>query len=252
MRQTIIRYILILPLLFSAFTSSGQKWKLLRWEYTVGLGTSHYIGDIGGATSSSYGINDVDLESTMPNFDVGVRYRLLERIAVRGNLSYVMLKGSDINSRNESRNYSFSTNLFELYGHIEYHLTKEKPYIRYSTMIIRDGLNNYNFSLNTYIFVGVGGAYSKPKAGDDFTTSTRFVDDKNWAMVIPIGIGLKYPISPTSFIGLEFGGRFTTSDYIEGFAPEASEANDIYYILQINFASKIQPHTRNKRSKFRF
>jgi opacity protein-like surface antigen len=225
--------------------SYGQKWKLTRQEVMGGIGLANYFGDIGGAGDPDASvIMDVDFAYTRPNLMVGYRYRLTERLAAKGSLTYANFYGSDAGSKNESRDYAFSTNLIELYGHVEYHILKEKQLITYSTMSLRSGLKRINAAINLYVFAGLGGSYFNPKARDSFESSDRFTDDKNLALVVPFGIGAKYPIRNDLFLGLEFSPRFTTTDYIEGFSPDQSEHNDLYYLTTIYVSYKIKPKSR--------
>ena len=244
-------YILITLVLIS-FSSLAQRWRLTRTELTFGIGTANYFGDIGGALErDKIGIMDLEFGSTRPNFNAGIRYRLTERINIRGNFAYALLSASDKNSVNEARNYSFSTHLLELYGHVEYSITEEKPLSHHSTMAIRSGLKRFGSRINVFAFAGLGGSFFRPIAKDALVDSDRFVNNKNLALVIPLGLGVKYPYTNQLFIGFELGGRFTTSDYIDGFTSDYSEANDIYYFTQISVAYKLEPkRTRSSRIRF--
>ena len=216
-----------------------------------GLGTVNYFGDIGGAESAeASALADLDFAYTRPNLSVGYRYKVADRIAVKGNLTYASFKGSDVGSKNEGRNYTFTTNVFELYGHVEYHITPEKQMVKYSKMSFRGSLEKFNAELNVYVFVGLGAAYFKPEANDVFNSSNRFIDNKNLTFIFPMGLGVKYPLTGTTYIGFELGGRFTTTDYIDGFKPEASKSNDLYYISVIYVSHKIKRKQRRRKMRF--
>jgi hypothetical protein len=141
--------------------------------------------------------------------------------------------------------------MFELSGHIEYHITEEKTVVSYKSMSLRGKLKKFNAGLNFYVFLGVGGAYFKPKALDNFSSSDRYVGNKNLGLVVPFGLGIKYPISSKTYVGLELGRRFITSDYLDGFSPELSEARDLYYFTVINVSYKIKKKS-NRRPEYRF
>ncbi len=247
------KYILILGLVLIPVLTFSQRWKLSRSEYVYGVGISNYFGDIGGAnTAGASGFADLDIGSTRPGLSFGYRYKLYERISLKGGLMYARFHGSDVKSINEARNYTFSSNLFELTGQLEYHLTEEKAVVSYRSMSLRGKLRKFNAGINLYVFVGVGGAYFKPKASDDFISSERFVNNKNLGLVVPFGLGFKYPLSTDTYVGLEFGRRFVTSDYIDGFSPEASEARDVYYFTVINVSYKIKKKRSGRRPEYRF
>lgn len=245
-KSLILFFLVVIPVL-----GFSQRWKLSRQEYIYGIGVSNYLGDIGGANSrDASAFQDIDIVNTRPVLSVGYRYRMYERFAIKGSLSYANLYGADVNSVNESRDYSFKANLFELCGHVEYHITEEKQMISYSSMSMRGKLRKMNAGINFYVFAGLGGAYFKPKAIDgDF--SGRFDGSKNFSLIFPVGLGLKYPISPKSYIGLEFGRRFVTTDYLDGFSPEASEKKDAYYFTVISVSTKIKKRAKRK-PEFRF
>ncbi|HSH51256.1 MAG TPA: DUF6089 family protein [Bacteroidales bacterium] len=246
MKKQFILFLVVI-LLFPFF-SNGQKWKLTRQELIGGIGIANYFGDIGGAKDSDASvILDVDFAYTRPSLMIGYRYRITERLAAKGSLTYANFFGSDVGSKNETRNYAFSTNLIELYGHIEYHITKEKQLITYSTMSLRSGLKKLNAAFNVYVFAGLGGSYFNPKAKDDFAGSERFNDSKNFALVFPVGIGAKYPIRSDLYIGMDLSARITTTDYIDGFSPDSSEFNDLYYLTTIYVSYKIKPKNRKPR-----
>ncbi len=244
-------HILIILILIPFFGYS-QKWKLSREELMYGIGTVNYFGDIGGAEDpDASSLADIDIANTRPGISVGYRYRLLERVSAKGSISYMNIHGSDVGSKNEGRNYSFTTNMFELYGHVEYHITPEKQIIHYSKMSLRGGLEKVNIGVNVYVFAGFSVNYFKPKALDSFETSDRFVNNKNLGVTFPLGVGAKYPFGSKTWVGFEFSARFTTSDYLDGFHPDLSDSNDLYYSTIIYVSHKIKRKPKNLR-KFHF
>lgn len=247
--------ILLLTFLLSLISYLGysQKWKLAREEVLYGVSIANYFGDIGGAENpDATFFSDLDLAYTRPGVSVGYRYRILDRVSAKGSFSYMNIHGSDIGSQYENRNYTFSANMYELYGHVEYHITPEKQMIQYSKMALRGGLQKLNAGFNVYVFLGLSASYFKPKASDDLLTSGRFIDSKNITLAFPVGIGVKYPLGVNTFIGLEIAGRLTTSDYIDGFKPDASEHNDVYYSTLIYVSHKLKRNPNSGKRKFRF
>jgi len=241
------RYILLFCLLLISTIGFSQNWKLSRSAYTYGIGITNYFGDIGGASKADASVfSDLDLSYSRPLLSVGYHYKMKERLAVKGNLTFANMHGSDGNSLNELRNYSFTTNVYELSGFFEYHITKEMQMVSYSRMSMRGKVNKFNIGINLYVFAGIGGAYFNTTALDNLINESRFTDEKHLALVFPVGIGAKYPLSSSTYIGLELGGRFTTSDYIDGFTTESSTSKDIYYFTVINVSTKIK---RTKRRR---
>ena len=60
------------------------------------------------------------------------------------------------------------------------------------------------------------------------------------ALAIPVGLGLNYVFSPNSMIGLDFGLRYTTSDYIDGYTSQFSRRNDVYYFMTFIYTHKLK------------
>ena len=248
------KHIIFFSLLLIPTLVFSQKWKLSRSEYLYGIGIVNSFGDIGGASNAdASSFVDLDIAYSRPVLAIGYRYKLYERFAIKANLTYANIHGSDVKSINESRDFSFTTNMFELNGHIEYHITKETHMVTYNNMSMRGKLHKFNRGINLYVFAGIGGTYFKPKALDSFAEGPRsveFVDNKNLALVFPIGLGFKYPLTSATYIGFELGGRFTTTDFIDGFSSESSNSKDVYYFTVINVSTKIKKISRRKGYRF--
>jgi len=246
------KFFILLTLVLIPTMAFSQRWKLSRSEYSYGIGISNYFGDIGGSVKTdASGFADVDMSNSRPILAAGYRYKLHERIAVKANLTYANIHGSDVKSSNEARNNTFTANMFEFNGHVEFHITKEKTVVSYKTMSMRGKLRRFNAGLNFYMFAGAGVAYFKPKAKDNLVNDSRFNDNKNFGLVVPFGLGVRYPITTKSSIGLEFGRRFITSDYVDGFTTEFSESKDVYYFTVISVSYKIKRKS-NSRTELRF
>jgi hypothetical protein len=66
-----------------------------------------------------------------------------------------------------------------------------------------------------------------------------------------MGLGFKYVMSSNLSIGAEFGGRLTTTDWLDGYAPNIihngsnySKAQDIYYFAVFNVIYRIKTSRR--------
>jgi len=242
----ISKNIVLIVLLLLPLVGFSQKWKLSRSEYVYGIGISNYFGDIGGsANSDASSFLDLDIGSSRPVLTVGYRYKLYEIISIKGGLSYANIYGTDVKSANEGRNYAFSTNMLELDGQVEFHILKEQQMMSYKIMSMRGKLQKFNAGINLYVFGGIGGAFFNTKALDSLEGDDRF-ENKNLTLAFPVGFGLKYPLTSITYIGLEMGARFTTSDFIDGFKPAQSDSKDMYYFTVINVSTKIKKSKRRK------
>jgi len=245
------RYLLYTTVALLLFSSSAlaQRWKLARLEVTGGLTTLNYFGDIGGASSSSnlMGLGDMSLSSTRPGVNLGLSYRFADRLYFNGSYNFGFLAQSDIGSRNESRDYAFSTMVNEITVQAAYYIIREsdEPYF-YSALQTQKGFIQYKQPLSVYVFAGVGGLSYKVTAKNSFEESLRFDDSKTFSVVVPIGVGVKYALFPRISFGAELGGRYAFSDLLDGFQPSASKSNDVYYMANFKFFYKIQSRYLSK------
>jgi len=252
--------ILSLLLIFSILTfGQSQKWKSERQSLVFATGTNHFMGELGGGKKDAahfMGLRDMDFVNTRPTGQFAYRYRLSEFFSFRANLTYALLSGKDKAAGEpgrQSRNLRFANHIFELSGQLEYYFIKEKETPRYSFSSLRSSRN-----LSAYVFVGFGGFYHNPRAkwyaadgGDDKWYSLRplgtegqgtnvaysyfdyaadettplTTSDKlygKFAVVIPMGIGMKYNLNKNWAIGLEISNRYSSTDYID-------DASDRYF-----------------------
>jgi hypothetical protein len=65
-----------------------------------------------------------------------------------------------------------------------------------------------------------------------------------FSAVIPGGLGATLIYTPNINFGLELGGRYVFTDYLDGFTSQYSSANDVYYFLNFTFTYKLKsgPH----------
>lgn len=198
------------------------------------MSTFHYFGDIGGSADENnlLGVKDVRLGSIRFGFSGGIVYRLEEKLYLKGHTSFGFLTQTDKGSINEIRNNSFSTYVNEISLQAMYFIIPESEQnYNYSVMQLRGGLRHLNTPLSVYAFAGVGGLLFSVTPKDNLITDNRYDGDHSFAVVIPVGIGVKYAALPRISVGAEIGGRFVTSDYIDGFTTVYSKHNDVYYIM---------------------
>ncbi|MEM9300379.1 MAG: hypothetical protein AAGA64_18630 [Bacteroidota bacterium] len=182
---------------------------------TFGTGTSSYFGDLN---------NPGDVIDTKLNLNFGLQYYFTERIAIRTEATYFRLSGDDAEADSEGRtvrNLSFRSDNFELnvVGIVQAFSNGTRFYQRPA--------------LNVYGFAGIGLLYFNPKAqvpdtdwngaplsdAGDYVAlqplQTEGVDYSRLAIVIPMGIGIKFKAGPFFNIGVEGGYRLTFTDYLD-------------------------------------
>jgi hypothetical protein len=241
------KYILFALLIVIPVLGFSQRWKLQRAEISGGIGGVNYFGDIGGTADESnwFGLKDLEINYTRPNMNIGGRYRINDIMNVKANIIFGYLEGSDEGSRNEARNYAFSSSVLEISGQYEYSIIPESAPLNFSLGNLRRGLRSASANLNTYVFAGLGAVFFDVKPLADLDGSNRFESNKSMSLVFPAGVGIKYPIARQLHLGLEIGGRFATSDYLDGFTSEFSNSTDIYYFSLLYVVYKI--NTSNRR-----
>lgn len=232
-----IALLLTIGVIFLSFNSNAQsrRWKRTRYEVTGGIGVTSVMGELGGGKESSRFISDFDFIAQRPVIQAGMRYKILEPLAVKGTLSFGMISAHDKNAKDPyrlDRNLSFRSTLTEFAGQIEYSIIKEPASQRYS---LRRGrkFSLRHIKVNTYLFAGIAGFYFNPKAKDigeggsgDWvalqplgTEGQGLMEGREKysriQMSFPFGVGFKYNINRNIGVGLEFGARYTTTDYLD-------------------------------------
>jgi len=211
----------------------AQAWRMRRYEAVLGIGTTHYFGDIGGWSKDEniLGLKDIDFTQVRPSIYVGFRYKLYEELALKLNITYGYLHGDDADNANSSRDFKFYTTLFEPSIQVEYAFIKEKEAMSYLMMKGR-GMSQFHPSISAYVFLGLGGAFFKVTKKENLQNVE--LEYTPAALAFPVGVGLKFELNTNWSIGFDLGGRFTTTDYIDGYTSEYSESKDVYFFGVIN------------------
>ncbi|MCK9207752.1 MAG: DUF6089 family protein [Salinivirgaceae bacterium] len=228
----ILTGLIVLPLLTQA---QSNRWKRNRYEIVGGIGSTSFMGDLGGGKDASHFITDFNFTSQRPLLHAGFRFKVLEPLAVKTSISYGWVSGDDTKSDNiyrKDRNLSFRSPIVEFGSQLEFSIIKEPVTHRYS---LRKGrkFSLKQLSINTYVFAGIAGFWFNPKGLDDGPGGTgKWVSlqplgtegqglmegRKKYSRIqlaIPLGLGVKYPITRDISVGAEFGARYTFTDYID-------------------------------------
>ena len=214
--------ITIFFILFSLFAKSQHS------ELGILAGSSYYMGEI---NPSIHVINKV-----RPALGVFYRKNLSKRYALRFGANYAMLSATDqfvSTELSQFRQLSFSTNLWEGYGIIEFNFI---PY----------QINNYaTSSFTPYVFIGVAGFWVRPNV--DGGGNRELAKTDVIAPSIPFGLGLKFNFARNLGLGIEWGMRKTFTDqidglsetYVNGYQLSNTQNNDWYSIIGITLNYKI-------------
>jgi len=230
----------ILLLFVTQISHSQSVWKRKRYEFTTGIGTSHFFGDIGGYSQGEniLGLKDIILYQTRFNVNTGLRYRIMPELSARLSLSYAMFHATDETGSNQERGLESSTSAFETSLIGEYYFIRNKKENSYLYNKGKgSGLKRAIESIDLYAFAGIGGLAFSVK-GNDLLLAEGMTDG-GFTAVIPAGIGVNFLTNPDYSLGVELGGRYSFSDYLDGYSPQYSKSNDVYYFLSFTFTLKI-------------
>jgi len=225
-------FIILIAVLFPSISSAQRRttqWKRTRYELIIGVGGTNILGELGGANRiGTNTVRDLEISMTRPLIHLGLRYKFYEKIAGKVGLTLGYLKGSDNTTEEISRNYrniTVRTQIVELALQGEYSFIKEKVGHRYNLRKVK-GLRA--FSTNTYIFAGIAGFYFNPQGkyqGDWYNLQPLGTEGQGVygtrekysrvQLSIPVGVGMKYSLDRKWSVGLEYGVRYTFTDYLD-------------------------------------
>lgn len=211
-------------------SSYSQIWKLQRYEVWGAVSIFQYFGDCGGTSSTNdlMGLKDISISANRPGLSFGGIYRVDTRWYMQVSNSFGFIAQTDKGSRNEARNFSFSTIVNETSVQGMYFFIKESD--RSYSFSYKEALRGINQLFSLYAFAGFGSIYYRVTPKDALVNSPRFVN-KHLSMAIPIGVGAKFTFTPSFSVGVDLGRRWTTTDYLDGFTSTFSTHKDAYYIM---------------------
>ena len=189
-------HILLLLLLFSliATTSFAQ-----HSEFGFSGGLSFYTGELNPSPSPNNKFNPI----------LGVFYRknLNYRYSFRFGLNFARVAAEDQQNTNEiqqdfeTRNLSFSSNLYDGYGILEFNFI---PY----------QINKTASKFTPYAFIGLAGFYVAPKLENKVSNTTN--KTSLTSLAIPFGAGFKFNFVSNIGASIEWSYRKTFTDKFDG------------------------------------
>lgn len=189
------KYLVLLLLCGTGILSFAQ-----RTELGVLAGGTYYMGDLNPKKP---------FELTQPAFGILYKHNFNNRIAVKANLLRGVVKGDDLITKyREERAMNFNSEIYELSVMMEFN------FFDYFTGSSR----NY---VSPYIFGGFGGLIFNPKATYQDAQynlrpmQTEGISYSRFAAAFPFGIGIKYSLTNTVGLTLEWGMRKTTTDFLD-------------------------------------
>jgi hypothetical protein len=202
MKRILLSFIILLPEVLwsqSFYAIRNQR----KYILTGGTGTATYYGELS---------NPGTFIKLQPNLNLGLMKYVSPNIGVRIEANWFILQGSD-NQASEVgrklRGLSFRSSCFELtaVGEISLYSNGTRYYRRPT--------------INFYALAGIGLLYFNPVAdykGKAYSLEplhTEGVSYSRVSPVIPIGLGVRFKVSPNVNIALEGGYRKTFTDYLD-------------------------------------
>jgi hypothetical protein len=221
--------------------SHAQLWNMRRYEAVLGVGPSFLFSDIGGFSRSEniLGIRDLSFLQARFNVNGNFKYRITQDINIRLNLTYALLNANDKRGSNEERAYNVTTSIFEPAVLCEYYIIKNKAENSYIFISGKGPVLSELFKLlDFYVFTGFGGVSYKVRASDELLDLG--LPTSGFSPVIPAGLGATLIYTPNINFGIEIGGRYAFTDYLDGYTSQYSKANDVYYFLSFAFTYKLK------------
>jgi hypothetical protein len=222
--------------------TSANFWKLKRFEAVGGIGPSFFFGDIGGYSQSKnvLGLKDISILQTRFDINANLKYRIFQNLNVRLSLTYALLHATDERGSNEGRLFESSISIFEPAILGEFYFIKNRSENSYLFTKGRGlGIGGFIRTLDFYVFSGIGGLQYSSKG------NARLVNygirPGGFTAVIPAGLGSTLVYSPDLNFGVEIGGRYSFSDFLDGYSNiQYSRSNDVYYFFNFTVTYKMK------------
>ena len=197
-------------------------------EVGIGIGISNFLGDLGKKEPNKrtyFG----DLEGSLFRPAVSVFYKnhFNHWAGVKIAFTYGVFEGDDRLARSEEfgddawfrnyRNLHFKSHVFELSAIVEANLMKYIP-------------GSMRYRMAPFVFAGIAVLRFNPKAeyngewvslqplGTEGQGMSQYPDRQKYARfqpTIPLGFGFKFNINTYLAMSIEFGHRFTFTDYLD-------------------------------------
>lgn len=225
--------VVILFFLLNCVCNAQVNQKTVK-EFGCGVSMLTAFTDIGGAKSGS---SNSFSEFQQMSKSVGVvgyyKYNYSPRYSLKLNGTIGILAGSDKGSRNETREYKFSTFIFDVSVIGVYYIVAEREPFFYRSMLSRKGWSR-NVYPSLYVQGGLGACIYAPSPNDKLEKATLvgYEGGKTMTPVFPVGIGSTIPVARDTRFFIETNYVFTLSDYLDGYSnPKFSKNKDAYFSL---------------------
>jgi len=243
---------MLIVLLTSVLTTADAQINLSKWQFGLQAGVNVYMGDLTPESLGAY-------KTLKPALGLFAARVLSPSFMLRGNFLFSSLRADEAKYSSpewrQQRNFNFSTPVTELSGLLVWNIFKNND-------------NNQDRRLSPYLFGGAGVSFLRVNRDYSNMNTTIFGDGsevragltQDFAenpprsiLVLPIGAGVEYYLSPRISLTAETNFRYTATDYLDGFSKAANpNKKDYYYthilgvVFKFNDGSKGGSGGRNK------
>jgi hypothetical protein len=203
--------VLVLASCISTAKAQFLEANVLNGEYGVAVGAAHYFGDI----NTRARLNRPKIAASLL-----FRKQFGKYIALRLQGTYAKVGYSDVYSENEVqklRNLSFNSDIFELAVLGDFNFFRFIPGERNYRFTPFVSLGLGFFTYDPYAYLGDEKYFLRP-LGTEGQGSALYPDLEPYstmAFVFPLGVGIKYNLTPRTNLTFEISHRFTTTDYLD-------------------------------------
>lgn len=210
------------------FTKVYAQTNFSGWQFGVNFGFAVYQGDLSPDLAGSY-------NTIQPVSGFNISKKISAVLKLRTSLYIGKLMGDENQYSNplyrKQRSLSFTTSFKEISETVVFNFLESN-----------EDLLPPKFS--PYIFAGIGSSFvnitrsgnisnsffaTEPQASFGLAQDLATTLPKN-IMVVPVGFGVDYYLSPNISLNAEFNLRYTRTDYLDGFSKVANpKSNDCYY-----------------------
>tara|TARA_R110002096_G_scaffold16243_6_gene55571 strand:- start:1323 stop:2225 length:903 start_codon:yes stop_codon:yes gene_type:complete len=221
------------------FIASAPLKAQYEMDMGIQLGGANYLGDIGGFSGQGQGfIYDFRPEKTNIALSAFYRYSFSRNLALKFTAGFARIQGADSTSGNPARvgrNLSFRTDLLEAAVTGEYAFYQKRN-------IVKRARKQVNFKART--FAGIGALLYYPFAQSNeqwFALRPLQTEGQSYSemtVIVPMGMAFDFTFNYKIRLGMEFGYRFTFTDYLDDVSTVFADPKELPFIESAIFANR--------------
>ncbi len=216
------------PLLAGSYMTVQAQLDMPKYEIGLSAGTLVYQGDLTPSTFGSF-------KTLKPSISIYGARIINPYFSVRANLTFGKLAGDDAKYASPAwrreRNFNFSSPLTEVSVQAVWNIFGNNGNTE------SRGFSPYLFGGLGYTFLNIRRDWSKMNTtvySAESTVQAGLNADSAHALprgipVIPLGVGVRYPITSSLSVSAEAAYRVTFTDYLDGFSKSGNPVKKDHY-----------------------